>query len=92
MQVAIWFRPGSRRRNHCRPPNLAIYGPFFITSCNKGAKSCELTTNCTIKEPLARVNDTIAGVLKSISIQDLAEHESHAEQAREAQKLVALTI
>jgi len=71
---------------------LAIDGPFFITSCNKGAKSCELTTNCTIKEPLARVNDTIAGVLKSISIQDLAEHESHAEQAREAQKLVALTI
>jgi Rrf2 family protein len=71
---------------------LAIDGPFFITSCNKGAKSCELTTNCTIKEPLARVNDTIAGVLKSISIQDLAEHESHAEQAREAKKLVALTV
>jgi len=54
---------------------LAIDGPFFITSCIKGAKSCELTPSCTIKEPLARVNDTIAGVLKSISIQDLAELE-----------------
>jgi Rrf2 family protein len=53
---------------------LAIDGPFFITSCSKGKTGCELTTNCTIKEPLARVNETIAGVLKSISIQDLAEH------------------
>ena len=57
---------------------LAIDGPFFITSCTKGAKSCELTPSCTIKEPLARVNETIAGVLKSISIQDLAEHEQPA--------------
>jgi DNA-binding IscR family transcriptional regulator len=56
----------------------AIDGPFFITSCTKGAKSCDLTPSCTIKEPLARVNDTIAGVLKSISIQDLAEHEQPA--------------
>jgi DNA-binding IscR family transcriptional regulator len=59
----------------------AIDGPFFITSCTKGAKSCDLTPSCTIKEPLARVNDTIAGVLKSISIQDLAEHEQPAHRA-----------
>lgn len=71
---------------------LSIDGPFFITSCTKGAKSCDLHTSCTIKEPLARVNDTIAGVLKSISIQDLAEPEPHAEQLREVQKLVSLTI
>jgi len=76
---------------------LAIDGPFFITSCTKGAKSCELTPSCTIKEPLARVNDTIAGVLKSISIQDLAEHEQPATRAQgapvhAAQGLVALTL
>jgi hypothetical protein len=37
------------------------------------------------------VNDTIAGVLKSISIQDLAEHEQpvHAAPAR---ALVTLTL
>ncbi len=76
----------------------AIDGPFFITSCVKGAKSCELTPNCTVKEPLARVNDTIAGVLKSISIQDLAEHEQHAgaqqhagAPGRDAHGLVSLT-
>ena len=71
---------------------IAIDGPFFITSCTKGTKNCELTPSCTIKEPLARVNDTIAGVLKSISIQDLAEHEHQTEHVREAQKLVSLTV
>ena len=71
---------------------LSIDGPFFITSCTKGAKSCDLHTSCTIKEPLARVNETIAGVLKSISIQDLAETEQHGEQASEPQKLISLTI
>src|SRR5579872_6493308 len=74
---------------------LAIDGPFFITSCTKGAKACDLTPSCTIKEPLARVNETIAGVLKSISIYDLAEHEPHAPPASAgppAQALVTLTL
>ena len=71
---------------------LAIDGPFFITSCTKGAKACDLTPSCTIKEPLARVNETIAGVLKSISIQDLAEHEHPHGQAKTGQGLVALTL
>ena len=70
----------------------AIDGPFFITSCTKGAKSCELTPSCTIKEPLARVNETIAGVLKSISIQDLAEHEHPTGRARQTHGLVTLTL
>ena len=69
---------------------LAIDGPFFITSCTKGAKSRDLTTNCTIKEPLARVNETIAGVLKSISIQDLVEPA--AGRNRDGQELVKLTV
>jgi Rrf2 family protein len=71
---------------------LAIDGPFFITSCTKGAKSCELTPSCTIKEPLARVNETIAGVLKSISIQDLAEHEQPVSPAHVVAGLVSLTF
>ena len=70
----------------------AIDGPFFITSCTKGAKACDLTPSCTIKEPLARVNDTIAGVLKSISIQDLAEHEQAPGHAPHARALVSLTL
>ena len=69
----------------------AIDGPLFITSCTRGTKACELTPSCTIKEPLARVNETIAGVLKSISIQDLAEQEHAAGKAREAHGLVTLS-
>ena len=70
----------------------SIDGPFFITSCVKGTKSCELTPNCTVREPLARVNDTIAGVLKSISIQDLAEHEHPPGGTRAGDGLVAVTL
>jgi DNA-binding IscR family transcriptional regulator len=51
-----------------------------------------LTPSCTIKEPLARVNDTIAGVLKSISIQDLAEHEHPHGRGHEVKALVSLTL
>jgi DNA-binding IscR family transcriptional regulator len=65
---------------------------LFITSCFRGAKSCDLTPSCTIKEPLARVNETIAGVLKSISIQDLAEQEHAAGKVPDAQRLVSLTL
>ena len=68
---------------------LAIDGPFFITSCTKGSKSCELTPSCTIKEPLARVNETIAGGLKSISIQDLVDPASAKATAQS--QLVSLT-
>lgn len=70
----------------------AIDGPLFITSCFKGAKSCELTPSCTIKEPLARVNETISGVLRSISIQDLIDQEPAAARVAAPQKLVALTL
>jgi Rrf2 family protein len=70
----------------------AIDGPLFLTSCTKGTKPCDLTPNCTIKEPLARVNETIIGVLKSISIHDLAEQEQAAVKAREGRALVTLTV
>ncbi len=71
---------------------LAIDGPFFITSCTKGAKDCELSHNCTIKEPLARVNDTIAGVLKSISISDLTDHESAEGHAGDIAKIGLVSL
>ncbi len=56
----------------------AIDGPLFITSCGTGDSSCDLTNSCTIKEPLARVNDSISGLLRSISIADLAEPSADA--------------
>src|ERR1700744_2783285 len=71
---------------------LAIDGPFFITSCTKGARGCDLTPNCTIKEPLARVNETIAGVLRSISIGDLVDDTAKAPAQALNHGLVTLTL
>ena len=70
---------------------LAIDGPFFITSCTKGSKDCEISSNCSIKEPLARVNETIAGVLKSISISDLIDDGSAAAHEGAKAGLITLT-
>ncbi len=61
----------------------AIDGPLFITSCTKGSKSCDLEPNCTIKEPLARVNESIAGVLKSISVYDLVDADTAAARGQD---------
>jgi len=69
----------------------AIDGPLFITSCVKGTSSCELHNSCTIKEPLARVNDTISGVLKSISIYDLADREADHRPSPVLVNLAVLT-
>ena len=69
----------------------AIDGPLFITSCTKGSKGCDLEPSCTVKEPLARVNESIAGVLRSISIYDLVDHETAAQRAADASQLISLT-
>jgi Rrf2 family protein len=70
----------------------AIDGPLFITSCTKGSKSCEVEPHCTVKEPLARVNDSIAEVLKSITIYDLVDHETAVSRAAQMQQLVTLSL
>ena len=61
---------------------LAIDGPFFITSCDTGTRSCDLTDHCTIKEPLRRVTESIGDVLKGIRISDLVEQDRHAMHGR----------
>jgi len=63
----------------------AIDGPLFITSCVTVSGLCDLTNSCTIKEPLARVNDSISDVLKKIRISDLAEFDHAQQQSRGGQ-------
>jgi len=70
----------------------AIDGPLFITSCVKGAKSCDVEPNCTVKEPLARVNESIAAVLKSITVYDLVDHETATHRAAQSHQLVTLQL
>lgn len=71
----------------------AIDGPLFITSCGTSQSSCDLTDSCTIKEPLARVNDSISGLLQNISIADLAEPVAHpAARSKSGADLVTIQI
>ena len=57
----------------------AIDGPLFITSCITIHGACDLTSTCTIKEPLRKVNDSIKDLLSGIHIADLIEADG--EQA-----------
>lgn len=68
-----------------------IDGPLFITSCVTESGVCDLTSSCTIKEPLARVNDTISKVLKKIKISDLVEADpTHGRPRTTVQDLVTI--
>ena len=57
----------------------AIDGPLFITSCATGTSVCDLTASCTIKEPLARVNESIVELLRNTRISDLLEPSGSSE-------------
>jgi Rrf2 family protein len=57
----------------------AIDGPLFITSCTTGTSTCDLTASCTIKEPLARVNESIVELLRNTRISDLLDHSGREE-------------
>ena len=59
----------------------AIDGPLFITSCVTSHGTCDLTTTCSIREPLRRVNEGILQVLSSVTISQMSE---------EPEQLVAL--
>jgi len=50
----------------------AIEGPLFITTCFT-ARVCEQSGSCTIREPLRKVNETLAGFLEKITIADVCD-------------------
>jgi Rrf2 family protein len=70
----------------------AIDGPLFITSCVTDSGSCDLTNSCTIKEPLARVNDSISDVLRKIRISDLVESDHTHSHSKTARELITIRI
>ena len=51
----------------------AIDGPVLITSCVTSHGNCDATDRCSIKEPLQRVNESILGVLSTVTIALLSE-------------------
>lgn len=71
----------------------AIDGPLFITSCGPSHSGCDLTDSCTIKEPLSRVNDSISGLLRSLSIADLVDQGTEVTVRRQpGQELVTIQL
>jgi Rrf2 family protein len=51
----------------------AIDGPVLITSCVTSHGNCDATERCSVKEPLQRVNESILGVLNTVTIAHLSE-------------------
>src|SRR5262244_4266532 len=56
----------------------AIDGPVLITSCVTSHGNCDATDRCSIKEPLQRVNESILGVLSTVTVAQLSEEKQEA--------------
>jgi Rrf2 family protein len=59
----------------------AIDGPVLITSCVTSHGNCDATERCSVKEPLQRVNESILGVLSTVTIAHLSEDKEKQEPA-----------
>jgi Rrf2 family protein len=57
----------------------AIDGPLFITSCVTARGACDVTTTCSIREPLRRVNDSILEVLGKVTISQMTDEARFSE-------------
>jgi FeS assembly SUF system regulator len=53
----------------------AIDGPLTITSCSTRRGDCGHVTNCTVREPLRRINDTILTALNEVTLSQMADEE-----------------
>lgn len=66
-----------------------IDGPIILTSCFTEHKECDQSSQCTVREPLRRVHESILSLLDSISIADLLD-EGEPECAPKDAALVQL--
>jgi Rrf2 family protein len=57
----------------------AIDGPIILTTCLSRQGECELTEQCTVREPLRKVHEGILKLLESISIRDLSSDDDGAQ-------------
>jgi Rrf2 family protein len=60
-----------------------IDGPLFITTC-AADKECQVS-KCGVKEPLARVSESISDVLQKLTIADMMDHRLDARPEAKAQ-------
>ena len=57
----------------------AIDGPIILTTCFTEHGECELTSQCTVREPLRKVHEGILRLLHSITISDLSADETPSQ-------------
>ena len=57
----------------------AVDGPLMITSCVTNHGNCDQSSTCTVREPLRRVNESIAQVLRAVTISQMTEESPDAE-------------
>jgi Rrf2 family protein len=69
----------------------AIDGPIILTNCFTHASECELTDQCTVREPLRKVHLGILKLLDGITISDLSNDESLPDPLIAAASLKVLT-
>ncbi len=69
----------------------AVDGPLFLTACSSGPRPCDLNDSCTIKEPMARVNESITELLQGIKIGDLVDADPD-RAARPERPLVSIQM
>lgn len=69
----------------------AVDGPLFLTACSSGKRPCDLTESCTIKEPMAKVNEAITDLLSGIRIGDLVDGDA-ARRGRSTAPLISIQM
>jgi DNA-binding IscR family transcriptional regulator len=52
---------------------------LFITSCVTSHGECDLSTTCSIREPLRRVNESILEVLDKVTISQMTDEAPMSE-------------
>lgn len=53
----------------------AIDGPISITSCKTRRGDCDQLSNCTVRDPLRRVNESVLQVLSQVTLLQLLGDE-----------------
>ena len=79
LAVAETWENGKPRAQSALDVINAVDGPVVITSCVTNHGNCDMSSTCTVREPLRRVNESIAQVLRSVTISQMAEDSPDAE-------------
>jgi len=54
----------------------AIDGPVAMTACGRNEEPCEQFDTCTVRHPLARVQDRILSVLETMTLAEMVQDEA----------------